>query len=503
MKENRRQVIKTPNLVQKVVKLAGNLLIININKYSNTKPGLPIETKNMIRVPYIRINRGLNKPTTMTKARFAFPYLAIIAALIFSFNTSKAQTSESPLMAGLSGIFLDYQGMLTGDVTQIKTFDPGITFGAHVYVTDWLNASLNSAFVPEATYPIGENQFISTSLIDVNTMVQLKSNGTFLKEDAFLAPYITTGFGLNTASNNVRLYIPAGLGLKVQVTPNFSFAFESIYKQRLGKEKYQHFSHSIGFVFALPSNRKPVKEDKKKEETFEEKPQVADNALVDTDQDGVPDRDDLCPEVKGKAHYLGCPEEEKQESPSDKTDVAVNKPKPTPITPIGSDKRKPAETEPTGSTNSPEVVDMPEATQEPFKEISSEDLRYLEHAMANIYFEPASDELTFDSYGVLDTVAMILERNPNYDLQVMGHTDNLGDQNTNLVLSIKRAFKVKYYLVYEKDVRLSRITSDGYSSVAPVADNSTEEGRAKNRRVEFKLMKSQSNKLGYNQTSSY
>lgn len=431
-----------------------------------------------------------NKPTQMTKVKLAFP---LLAAFFLTLPSTYSQTSESRLMAGLSAIFLDYQGPLTGNPTQIRSFDPGISFGAHTYVTKWMNASLNSAFIPEATYPVGENQYISTSLIDVNTLVQIKSNGTFLEEDAFVAPYFTTGFGLNTASNNVRLYIPAGIGLKFQVTPNFSFQFESMYKQRLGKEKYQHISHSIGFVFALPGQSKPVRPTPVRPE--KPAPVIAEAPLVDSDNDGVADRDDLCPDVKGLALYLGCPEEEKHDTPS-KTNSSV------PIV----DANKKTST-PSPIDNSPVILDVQDGNtvEQPvpnkIHEMSSADRKYIEAAMGNIYFEASSDQLTPESYAVLDTVAMILNRNPEYDLQVLGHTDNTGNQNSNLVLSIKRAFKVKYYLVYERNVRLSRITSDGYSSVAPVADNSTEEGRAKNRRVEFKLMKSNQNNIGYNQSN--
>ncbi|MEZ4830265.1 MAG: OmpA family protein [Bacteroidia bacterium] len=425
----------------------------------------------------------------MTKVKFAFPILATLFLTLPTFHTTQAQTSHSPWMAGVSGIFLDYEGLLYGDPTRVRSFDPGISFGAHAYITPWLNASLNSAFVPEATYPVGENQFISTSLIDVNTLVQFKSNGTFLEEDALVAPYLTTGFGLNTASNNLRLYIPAGIGVKFQVTQNFSFQIESLYKQRLGKEKFQHISHSIGFVFALPGQNPYKRPDPVREP--EPEPEITDE-LADSDLDGVLDRDDLCPNVKGMALYLGCPEGDRKDMADPVVVIDVPK-KNDPVINLPVITNAPVITELEGSG-----VPTPPATTTTPTPMTAGERRYIEAAMANIYFEASSDKLTPESYPVLDTVAMILNKYPQYDLQVLGHTDNTGDQNSNLVLSIKRAFRVKYYLVYEKDVRLSRITSDGYSSAAPVADNTTVEGRAKNRRVEFRLMESSNNKVGYN-----
>ncbi|MEL6653865.1 MAG: OmpA family protein, partial [Bacteroidota bacterium] len=137
----------------------------------------------------------------------------------------------------------------------------------------------------------------------------------------------------------------------------------------------------------------------------------------------------------------------------------------------------------------PAAEPAPVATEE-VVEIDIEDQRYLAAAIDNIYFEYGSEQLTTSSLSVLDTVALILKKYPEYNLQVMGHTDNTGDPTFNQILSVKRAFQVKYYLVYEKGIRLSRISSDGYNSAIPLADNTTERGRAMNRRVELKVARS-------------
>ena len=67
---------------------------------------------------------------------------------------------------------------------------------------------------------------------------------------------------------------------------------------------------------------------------------------------------------------------------------------------------------------------------------------------------------------------------------VSGHTDNVGDANKNRELSRVRAMQIKNVLV-EKGVSDARLTSWGLGSLSPIADNSTQEGRNKNRRVEF------------------
>ena len=428
-----------------------------------------------------RHHSASNKPTPIKMAKYAFPYLAVIG-LLFNLNIY-AQTSKSRYMAGLSATFMDYQGNLTGNFVQYKTFDPGISFGAHAYLNKLMNVSLISSFVPEATYPIARDQFTGTSLIDVSTMAQFKSNGTFMDETASVAPYLVTGFGLNSASNNVRFYVPAGLGVRFQLSENFNFQLQSVYKVALGKNKFQHVAHSAGFVFALPSN--PYKEQKPIKETQEEVPAIV-QVPIDTDNDGVADRDDFCPEEKGPAAFLGCPEDPN----APKEEIADN----TLELEQGNEM---VDIQQMKDPIEPQHLNAFSDAKPVHQKITKEDLAKLENAMDNIYFEKASDQLTPESLTVLDQVAGLLKKYPQYDLQVLGHTDNTGGQNNNLVLSIKRAFNVKYYLVYDKGVRLSRITSDGYSSVAPLGDNTTVSGRAKNRRVELKLIESDKNKVGY------
>ncbi|MEL6592475.1 MAG: hypothetical protein AAFQ68_20420, partial [Bacteroidota bacterium] len=233
-------------------------------------------------------------------------YLASIT--LFCIQT-QAQTSRYPWMSGVSGTFLDYQGLQTGDVLNYKNFDPGIQFGAHVYLNPLMNLSIQSAFVPETMYPLNEQEQVGTSLVDVNGLVTFKTAGTIFSEDAVLAPYFSTGIGLNSANNLVRPYIPAALGLRIRISQTFSLQLETMYKQRLSKNQFQHLAHSAGFVFALPTQKKPAKppvENRRKQ-----KPELAE--LPDRDNDGIVDKDDLCPDKPGLAMYLGCPAEEQEE----------------------------------------------------------------------------------------------------------------------------------------------------------------------------------------------
>ena len=79
----------------------------------------------------------------------------------------------------------------------------------------------------------------------------------------------------------------------------------------------------------------------------------------------------------------------------------------------------------------------------------------------------------------------MLKAEPNLSLHVVGHTDNVGNYDFNLGLSKKRAEAVVAALVAEYSISANRLTAGGVANLAPVAVNTTEEGRAKNRRVEL------------------
>ncbi len=102
----------------------------------------------------------------------------------------------------------------------------------------------------------------------------------------------------------------------------------------------------------------------------------------------------------------------------------------------------------------------------------------------DIYFGFNSFGLTDASRAVLDQLIDFLKENPTIAIQIQGHTDNIGNDAANLKLSDDRAHSVYDYLV-EQGIEAGRLTYNGYGKSMPVADNLTEEGRAKNRRTVF------------------
>jgi OOP family OmpA-OmpF porin len=104
-----------------------------------------------------------------------------------------------------------------------------------------------------------------------------------------------------------------------------------------------------------------------------------------------------------------------------------------------------------------------------------------------VNFETDSARLTTDSLRSLDRVARWLLEHAAARVEIGGHTDSTGDAELNFRLSEQRAEAVRAYLVAQ-GVDADRLLARGYGETLPIADNSVAEGRARNRRVELKLL---------------
>ncbi len=108
--------------------------------------------------------------------------------------------------------------------------------------------------------------------------------------------------------------------------------------------------------------------------------------------------------------------------------------------------------------------------------------------MHNILFRRGTDRFLPSAYPELDRLVNLMKENPNIEIMLMGHTNNIGDHDKLVALSEKRVEAVKKYLV-DHGIDPKRIKGKGYGPDKPIASNETPEGRQKNQRVEFKIIK--------------
>jgi outer membrane protein OmpA-like peptidoglycan-associated protein len=114
--------------------------------------------------------------------------------------------------------------------------------------------------------------------------------------------------------------------------------------------------------------------------------------------------------------------------------------------------------------------------------LDEELLAQIKSASEHIYFNSGKSTIKSESYADLDKLAAILIAHPEVKASIEGHTDSQGDNTMNLNLSKARAKAAKDYLI-KKGVKADHLSSEGFGETKPVADNGTSAGRAKNRRV--------------------
>ncbi len=107
--------------------------------------------------------------------------------------------------------------------------------------------------------------------------------------------------------------------------------------------------------------------------------------------------------------------------------------------------------------------------------------------LSAISFLPGSATLTDHATEILNEITSMLTQHPDVRVHITGHTDSTGDPDFNLDLSSRRAQSVVDYMV-NQGIEVSRLTAEGHGDQEPIASNDTNEGRSKNRRIEFKLI---------------
>ncbi len=172
---------------------------------------------------------------------------------------------------------------------------------------------------------------------------------------------------------------------------------------------------------------------------------------VDSDGDGVFDARDRCPDTAtGTAvDDLGCSLDRDGDGVVDEADRC-------PQTPAGA-------------------------------EVNAEGCALFETRIEGVYFELGSARLTAESKQTLNRVVEVLKQFPQLRIEIQAHTDSLGQADSNQKLSEARARSVREYLI-SQGIAAGRLEAKGYGESRPVANNDTPEGRAQNRRVEFRVI---------------
>lgn len=210
---------------------------------------------------------------------------------------------------------------------------------------------------------------------------------------------------------------------------------------------------------------------------------VKPSGCPDQDGDGVLDKDDQCPADKGAAPS-GCPDQD-SDGVLDKDDAC---PTEAGIKPSGCPDK-----DGDGIVDKDDqCADKPE-TQNGFKDQDGcpdevpKAVKKFQGTIEGIYFEVDKDTIRKKSFPKLDQAVKVLKEYADLNLLIRGHTDDTGAAEHNLDLSKRRAESVKNYMV-SKGIDAGRLQTEGVGSNEPVDPAKTNKARAKNRRIEFKLI---------------
>ncbi|HEX8704618.1 MAG TPA: OmpA family protein [Myxococcaceae bacterium] len=209
----------------------------------------------------------------------------------------------------------------------------------------------------------------------------------------------------------------------------------------------------------------------------------------DNDGDGFADGEDLCPGQPGTAEHKGCPPDADRDGDGvfDHLDACPDKPGPKEYDGCPDSD---GDEVPDNQDECPDLFGPPENNgcpydSPPYVVVESDRIRI----KGNILFETGQAKIQKQSFKLLDEVASVLAKNPTLGpVLIEGHTDNKGSRNYNVDLSQRRAKAVLDYLV-SKGIERKRLSAKGFGFDRPITSNATPLGRAKNRRVEFRLIR--------------
>ncbi|EDP72728.1 OmpA domain protein [Flavobacteriales bacterium ALC-1] len=457
--------------------------------------------------------------------------LFFVAVLLMSFSTSNAQDQNNPWAIGLGINAVDFYPV--GEDTP-----QGDYFDEYFNVTDHWNIMPSISYVSVSRYLSDGFTFTAGGSInkikkfgstfdsdagedvtnEVNDLTYYSLNGmvsySFMKaiKSNKFDPYLGVGGGYAWVDDLGAGTLDGTLGLKYWVNEKLAVQAQSTYRHSFEDRLSKHMQHSLGVVFkfggtdtdndgiydqddACPEeagleifNGCPDSDNDGIQDSKDDCPNTAGlaefNGCPDGDGDGVMDKDDKCPTVAGLKNLMGCPDADGDgvadgsDNCPNESGPAANNGCPWPDTDgdgiLDKDDKCPNEAGVAANNGCPEVKPTAEVVET------------LNTYARSILFDTGKASFKKETDQVLQAMVAIFKEYPKADFSIEGHTDSVGSKSTNQALSDRRANAVRDYLI-ANGISADRLTAAGYGEDNPIANNKTRAGRKENRRVEVKL----------------
>ena len=431
--------------------------------------------------------------------------LMLMASGLFAQMSDKSATKKGKLF-GIHFDVVDFKTPVSWkntsgarEQTKIKDMDFGFSLSYWKGLTSRIDFSTKvNALIHNYA---GSDRNEATTKTEIGVELEPSLNMRAFTDNHFVNPFLTLGIGGGYYTGEWGAYVPTGVGIQLNFNSTTYLLLQAQYRWTLSKEKAKD---NLFFSFGLAENF-----------GAEKKPKVVvpppPPPVLDRDGDGINDVDDKCPDTKGLAALQGCPDRDGDgiadgdDACPDVAGLAKYKGCPIPDTDgdgINDEMDKCPSIKgvaryqgcPIPDTDADGVNDEEDkcpnragpASNQGCPEIAKEVIEKINVAAKNIFFATGSFKLLPKSFKALDEVANIMKSDDLYKIQIDGHTDSQGSDESNHTLSHNRAKAVKDYLI-SKGVAETRINSTGYGETKPIADNKTAAGRAKNRRSEMTI----------------
>jgi OOP family OmpA-OmpF porin len=344
--------------------------------------------------------------------------------------------------------------------------------------------------------------------IDANAKYDLNN---LIGKTAWFNPYIYLGGGYTSLKSSAEVMINGGAGFNTWFSDNIGLNFQTGIRNGFSNKIKAHYQHSLGLVIKFGGK------DTDGDEVYDKNdacPEVAGlvefNGCPDSDGDGIKDSDDACPNVAGLAAMNGCPDTD-TDGVADKDDMCPNLkgtkankgcPDADGDGVVDKNDKCPAEAGqmanggcPWADTDGDGVLDKDDkcptvagiASEEGCAEVISNGAKMGLDTFANaILFNLGKASFKAATTKSLDGMIAIMNEFPTSEFDINGFTDSIGNAESNLKLSDKRANAVRDYLV-KNGIDALRLTAKGFGEESPIATNMNRAGREKNRRVEVKV----------------
>ena len=307
-------------------------------------------------------------------------------------------------------------------------------------------------------------------------MLELGLNGVLTtNRNHRFAPYALLGIGTldvdsKVYDNSRDTFFTAGVGFRYRLGDS-PFGLRLEYRLRdtnQGAFDFDDRLTSLGVTLALGRSEPP--------------PPPPPPADPDSDGDGVPDSRDRCPNTPAgyRVDANGCPLDSDGDGVADAIDECPNTFRGAPVDARGCER----DDDKDGVVN--RLDKCPNTRAGVRVDVNGCEITDVID-LPGVNFRHDSDRLLPGAEGVLGDAAATLKKYPDLRVEVAGHTDSQGAADYNQGLSERRANTVRDYLI-NAGVPASQLTARGYGEADPVADNATADGRARNRRVELRII---------------